>query len=335
MKISRTIEDRYAKQLESANIIKHKLSEAIANWCKQRGWHFEERIKQLESYAQKIEQSRIKLIDDVYATTIIVRNKKDIIDCCEQLEASTNVIGIRFIRRQPKSFNETYNEPDRFNFDSIRMYFNPPVADIGTPDYVNEIFEVQVKTLLEHAWDKATHASFYKSNEELSWAKSRLISQTKALLETAELALIETDLLAQSSTLQKQNPKIDKLNAISTIYKTVWSATALPSDIKRLSENTISFLDYIGQDAKWLELLLNEECTAGRGSNLENLSPYWIVVQASIRKLTWNDFITKVNAKRSKMGVLNRKFEKLPLLKELELDEMSSISEADPVYILK
>lgn len=331
MKVSRTIEDRYLTQLNCANTIKEKLSDVIYAWCKQRGWHFEDRIKQLESYAQKIEQSRIKVVDDVYATTIIVKNKNEIIDCCNQLEVSTNPLGIRFIRRQPSSFTETTNEPDRFNFDSVRMYFNPPLADIGNPPYVDEIFEIQVKTLLEHAWDKATHATFYKSTEELSWAKSRLISQIKALLETAELALIETDLLSKSNTLQKKNRRIDNINAISAIYKELWAQDALPKDIKRLSENTFSFLDYIGQNTTWLESLLKEEKDAGRGPNLENLSPYWVAVQASIRKLTWGQFMVKINDKKSK----SRKFEKLPLIKELEIEELNNITETDPVYILK
>ncbi|MGV3582625.1 MAG: hypothetical protein ACO1N8_09980 [Methylophilus sp.] len=329
MKISGSIEERFRSQEDHARAIKAKFSDAINHWSKARGWLFEDRIKQVESYAQKVEQSRIKVVDDVYAATIIVANKKEIINCCQQLEDPNNTIGIRVFRRQPKSFHETSNDPDRFNFDSVRMYFKPPIPLVGKPDYVDEIFEIQIKTLLEQAWDKATHASFYKSTDDLSWAKSRLISQTKALLESAELALIETDTLSASTILQKSNPKITKLNTFSSFFRNNWPAAALPKNIKRLSENTISFLDYIEKDILWLESLIQEENAQNRGINKVNLSPYWIVVEASIKKLTWVTFLDLLTQSD------RFKWQKFPLIRELDLSEMNNIGKEDPVYILK
>lgn len=329
MKISGSIEDRFKKQSEYAEAIKEKHSQVIDEWSRARGWHFEDRVKQVESYAQKIEQSRIKIVDDVYAATIIVKNKKEIIDCCNELENAANPMGIRFVYKQPKSFDETNNDADRFAFDSVRMYFKPPVPDINVPDYVEEIFEIQIKTLLEQAWDKATHATFYKSSEDLSWAKSRLLSQTKALLENAEIVLAEADSLSQTSSLQKTNKKITKLNSVSAIYRLNWDVSALPKDIKRLSENTLSFLDYIGKDVLWLETLIADENSAGKGANLLNLSPYWIVVQASICKLTWPVFLSLLaNSRKLKNG------QKFPLIRELDLIEMTNINDNDPVYIM-
>jgi ppGpp synthetase/RelA/SpoT-type nucleotidyltranferase len=328
MKISRSIEDRFIRQKGYADAIRAKLSQPIGDWCKNKGWLFEDRIKELESYAQKIEQSRIKLIDDVYAATIIVKNKKEIIACCKELENTENILGLRFSHKLPESFVDTKNDPDKFIFDSVRMYFKPPVPEVDIPDYIEEVFEIQIKTLLEQAWNKATH-TFYKSNEDLSWAKSRLISQTKALLESAEIALIETDLLSDSIVLQKQNPRITNINRVSALYKSRWDESVLPKDLKRLAENTLTFLGYIKKDIQWFENLIDEECNAGRGSNLLNLSPYWVTVQASVNKLGWSNFLALLKKEKK----LNK--QKFPLIKELELKEMVTINGNDRVYILK
>lgn len=328
MKISGSIEDRYNSQKNNAKAIKEKLSEPIRDWCIGNNWHFEERIKALESYAQKIEQSRITVVDDVYAATIIVRNKLEVTDCCNLLENPDNILGIRFIKKSPESFTDTTSYPDQFSYDSVRMYFKPPLPDVNVPEYVNEIFEIQIKTLLEQAWDKATHATVYKSNSDVSWAKTRLISQIKALLENAELALAETDTLSKSKVLQKNNLKFTNINLISDIYRTTWESSALPENIKRLAENTIEFLGYIKKDSEWLKNLLKSECEAGRGSHLNNLSPYWVVVQASINNISWATFIQLLkDDKKTKKN-------KIPLLRELELPEMGSINANDPVYIV-
>jgi ppGpp synthetase/RelA/SpoT-type nucleotidyltranferase len=330
MKISGSIENRFNVQRDHADAIQKMLSGSIRDWCKSKGWHFEDRIKGIESYAQKIEQSRITVVDDVYAATIIVRNKAEVPDCCQQLESQQNTLGIRFIKQVPESLTETNSYPEQFNFDSVRMYFKSPLPVIDIPEYVEEIFEIQIKTLLEQAWDKATHAAVYKSNSEVSWAKTRLISQIKALLESAELALTETELLSKSVVLQKNNPKFTIINHISNIYRATWDQAALPENMKLLAENTITFLDYIGKNVGWLEGLLKKECEAGRGCHLLNLSPYWIVVQATIIDISWATFIDILKANKK-----IRKNKKIPLLRELELPEMENISAEDPVYILK
>lgn len=328
MKISRSIEDRFKRQEGYALAIKNKLSGIISDWCRFSGWLFEDRVKKIESFAQKVEQPRIRIIDDVYAATIIVKNKIEIMKCCRDLESPTNSLGLRFEYKFPNSFNETNFDPNSFVFDSVRMYFKPPVPDVDAPEYVEEIFEIQIKTLLEHAWDKATHDSVYKSSVDQSWAKSRLASQIKALLENAELALIETELLSQSVILQKKNSKITQINSVSAFYRAKWNFAALPKDIKRLAENTQKFLKCIEKDLLWLEMLIDEETNKNRGSTLLNLSPYWIIVQAAIIEIGWSNFLVLLNSTL-------KENEKFPLIKELDFQEMGSINVNDPVYVLK
>ena len=52
------------------------------------------------------------------------------------------------------------------------------------------IFEVQIKTILQHAWSIATHDLIYKT-DTVSWPKERIAFQVKAMLEHAEIAIAE------------------------------------------------------------------------------------------------------------------------------------------------
>jgi ppGpp synthetase/RelA/SpoT-type nucleotidyltranferase len=327
MKISGSINSLYSQQQGYAKNIDKVLSSKMDDWCKEHGWFFEHRIKEVESYAQKIEQSYIGTVEDVYASTIIVRNKSEVVDCYTKLKDSNNRLGIRYIKMRPESLEITKSRPNIFEFDSIRMYFKPPIPIMGTADYIDEIFEIQIKTLLEHSWDKAAHLSIYKSNGDVSWAKTRLVAQIKAMLETAELALIETESLSKSVVLQKENLDFENKNRISKIYTSTWPMAELPHNINRLSDNTIEFLKYINKDTAWLEELLKKECLENRGPKILNLSPYWIIVQASIRQLGWVSFLDALKK--------NHRFKKnkLPLIKELDFPELLNITINDPVYL--
>lgn len=323
MKISGSLERKFKEQEENALALQKLLKERILSWCSEHGWFYDDRIKKDESYAQKIEQPRNSSIDDVYAGTIIVRNKLEIEECCQRLEQG-EIFGIELQYKRPVDLNKaSLLSADKFTFDSARMYFKASKPDIDSPSYLNEIFEIQIKTLLDEAWSKASHEFFYKTDEKLSWAKLRLMSQIKALLENAEIALSEAELLSKSSLLQKNDDQLDELNSIMEFYQKNWNKELLPKNLKRLVENTQNLLRYLSQDLNWLEDIIDSATATGKGSNIMNLSPYWIVVQSIIEEIGWELFLKTVNRKLKK-GSNSKAF---PIIWELEFPENINLND--------
>jgi hypothetical protein len=210
------------------------------------------------------------------------------------------------------------------------MYFTASKPDIDSAYYhlnkvferqvFGEVFEIQIKTLLDEAWGKASHDFSYKTDGNLSWAKSRLMFQIKALLENAEMALSDAELLSEAKILQKSDERLDKLNNIMQFYRENWDKGLLPNDMKRLAENTQELLGYLNKDLDWLINMIESETANGRGSNIMNLSPYWVVVQSIIENMGWKDFLKEIN--NALKGKNNRgKKNIFPIIRELERPE--------------
>lgn len=328
MKISGSVMQKFKKQEENALKLQERINPIILSWCQNYGWFYTDRIKKDESYAQKVEQSRSNIINDVYAGTIIVKNRLEVEKCCQLLEQ--NIHGMLFQSKLPKDLNRATSSADIFRFDSVRMYFKAAKPDIGEPDYLDEIFEIQIKTLLDDAWGKASHDFFYKTDEDISWAKQRLMFQIKALLENAEMALSDAEYLSKSELLQKSDYQSDNLNKIMEFYRKNWDKEFLPKDLKRLAENTQDLLNYFPKEKnlEWLVTLIESETADGRGSNIMNLSPYWIVVQSIIEQMGWESFLKTINN-----NLKNKKGNKFSIIRELErpekinLDNFSNIRE--------
>lgn len=317
MKISRSVMERFKEQENNALDLQKLLRERILSWCQNSGWFYNDRIKKDESYAQKVEQSRSIIIDDVYAGTIIVRNRKEVEICCDLLKKN-DIVGMLYHSQRPTDLNKAAPfSAEKFTFDSVRMYFKASKPDTGSPNYLNEIFEIQIKTLLDEAWGKAGHEFFYKTNEPLSWAKQRLMYQIKALLENAEMALSHAELLSGAEILQKSDDRLDKLNNIMQFYQKNWEKGLLPNDMKRLAENTQELLGYLNENLDWLKKIIESETENGRGSKIMNLSPYWVVVHSIIEEMGWKEFLKKINnalISRNRNGKGNS----FPIIRELE-----------------
>lgn len=327
MKISRSVIQKFKEQEENANELKRVLAPRILEWCKNNNWLYIDRIKNDESYAQKVEQSRSALMDDVYAGTIIVKNRLEIEKCCRLLEQD-ETLGIKCQSKKPDDLKAASFSADRFMFDSVRMYFKVSEPNLDSPYYhinkvferqvLNEVFEIQIKTLLDEAWGKASHDFFYKTDENISWAKQRLMFQIKALLENAEMALSDAELLSKAEILQKNDDRLDKLNNIMQFYRKNWDKGLLPTDMKRLAENTQELLGYLYKDLDWLINIIKSETAEGRGSNIMNLSPYWVVVQSIIKEMGWEMFLRNID------NVLKKKRGKkyiFPIIRELDRPE--------------
>jgi hypothetical protein len=185
--------------------------------------------------------------------------------------------------QRPKNQNISTHKPESFEFDDLRLYLLrnpgnvlPPVVDID-----GVIFELQIKTFLQHAWSIATHDLVYKS-DSVSWAKKRIAAQVRAVLENAELSIGEAVTLQGSTLLNKSSAEYDHLNEIIHGLKERWQV-GLPKKVSVLADNIAALLKMTNSQISDLWTVLDFDTSIGYGVKQSNLSPYSIIVSAFLR----------------------------------------------------
>ena len=224
MKVSRAIRRIYEDQ-KSKNVRLKELIDSRVVGLKDSGWHYESRVKELDSFTLKIETGRYENpedLEDFFACTIVVSN-------ASELKRAEKLICDQFKlkERRPKK-RRTYKTPEEFPFDDLRLYVTVPDGPTTPPTDLSGItFEVQIKTFLQHAWSIATHDLVYKS-DDVDWGKQRIAYQVKAMLEHAEVSIQEADKLATSSILAKEDRRTEKIKSGIKLLKSQWDQDELP-----------------------------------------------------------------------------------------------------------
>ncbi len=276
MKVPTSIRDSHSSQKFMYELLKKHADEVI-NAKKEPRWHYESRVKELESYALKLETGRYEYpscLEDFFACTIVVEN----LSSMSKAEKIIRKI-FEFHERRPKVDDFTSKPSDSFRFDDTRLYVKWKDDPLIQPTGLNGLlFEVQIKTFLAHAWNIAVHDLSYKTDEK-SWAKERIAYQIKAMLEHAETSILEAHKLAKSASLKKSDDLSRRVSAIIKLLNELWPPVSLPNDKKRLAENIDKLIRNVGVDLASLCELIHKETELGRGTNTLNLSPYSSIIQ--------------------------------------------------------
>lgn len=186
--------------------------------------------------------------------------------------------------RKPKQEDVTHLHPSCFEFTGLRLYVTLKYDDVLPPKPIYDImFEVQIKTFLQHAWGIVTHDLIYKA-DEVSWAKSRIAYQVKAMLEHAEISIEKADELSESVDLAKSNHNMKFLGDIIQYVEKEFPSDNRPRDLVRLAETVKDLLRALKLDLNDLSHIIQTETDAGRGTNTLNLSPYGIIVQSLLNQ---------------------------------------------------
>jgi hypothetical protein len=111
----------------------------------------------------------------------------------------------------------------------------------------------------------------------MSWAKSRVAFQIKAMLEQAEYAIATIPDMANEDFYPKNNSYEDKKDIIKFLREE-WEEARLPEDLSRLSDIIINFLKIIKSDLTELKKILILESKEKRGTNILNISPFNTIV---------------------------------------------------------
>jgi len=273
----------FNEQLVRNNELKKLVDEKIINF-KSENWHYVSRLKSIESFALKIESGRFhkpQKLEDFFACMIVVENINAIKQAEELIKNHFEIS-----ERRPKSDNQTHKHSNSFQFDDIRLYLtwkdDPKLPPKGVSDI---LFEVQIKTFLQHAWSIATHDLIYKT-DSVNWAQERIAFQIKAMLEHAEISILEVDKLAKSNSLNKTNRQTKELLNILKLLCDFWDIGQLPNNIVTLARNVQELLNNLKIDLKKLKNILNAETKQGKGARILNLSPYGAIIQSLLNHET-------------------------------------------------
>ncbi|GAB2566837.1 hypothetical protein [Spirosoma areae] len=296
MKIVLTVEQVYLEQSAIIERLKDRVDKLITG-IKKPSWHYYSRIKERESYALKLETGRVsdpKGCEDFFACTLVVENLSQVHVAHENIHNKFDII-----EKRPNNSNFTHKDPSSFQFDDLRLYIKlRQVEGIEPTPLDNIVFELQIKTFLQHAWGIATHDLIYKS-ETINWPKERVAYQIKAMLEQAETMISGIDKIIEIPELAKENATTKALNKIIEMLKSTFPSEELPKDLNRLARITYDLKRNLHLEIDAIKEAIDKESEQGRGTNLRNLSPYFVVTQCLINQRTQvvQDYINKPNQK--------------------------------------
>lgn len=281
MKIPASIRDAHSSQFTANRVLKERVDKRIEG-LKDKRWHYESRLKDLENFAIKLESGRCPdpfAVEDFFACTLVVRNGTEI-KTAEDLVLRE----FELKERRPRSPGFTHKGVQAFPFDDLRLYVRWKDDEANRPtELPRQPFEVQIKTFLFHAWSIATHDLVYKSDKE-SWGLQRIAYQIRAMLEHAEVSIQEADTLAESEGLRLMNKDIHDLSEMIDFLHEQWPPDALPKDLRRLAQNFLTVARAVDMSIDEFRLVLNKESEAGSGKQTLNLSPYGILIQSLLRQ---------------------------------------------------
>jgi ppGpp synthetase/RelA/SpoT-type nucleotidyltranferase len=281
-------------------------------------WHYVGRIKTLESFAQKLETGRFtkeQALEDVFACTVVVERADRISEAERRLSERFDVRV-----RKPDKAGKTFHRPMCFDFDYVRLYACLRKDEhLPATGYEEIIFEIQIKTFLQHAWTIATHDLIYKTNS-VDWEASRVAYQVKAMLEHAEASITAVKTIAESNQPARSDQETSELKAIIGWLRATW-AQGLPHNTVRLAECVRSLMSVIDIDLPFLSNLVSDATSKGKGALTLNLSPFCSIVDAVLMRSDGINALERAAARKQRFK------QKIVVPSEIELPKQNAAVE--------
>ena len=300
MKIVKALRDIHHECLPNYEILAEEVVGLLKGKVEGRRWFFYSRLKSLESFALKVESGRVhdpRHLEDFFACTIVVATTVQINEAeklvLEHFDLSD---------RRPQDDFFTRKASSSFAFDDLRLYVaRRPLAGGRRPDLDGLVFEVQINTILQHAWSRATHDLIYKSNT-ISWPLERIAYQVKAMLEHAEVAISEANRLADAAGVSKQDRQTASVSQLIEKLRNTWGNERLPEDVKRLAEALLALFRAADMRIDRFDDIIDAE-RRRTGLLPQDLSPYAFALQA-VANFDMEGFRRKFNRGHIRTSVL-------------------------------
>lgn len=147
--------------------------------------HLDARIKTTESLRGKLARpdksyARLTDITDLLGVRVITYFDDGVRAVARHIEATLDVDLNNSISKG------AHDAPDRFGYRSLHYVCRPPDGFHVPPDLEGLRFEIQVRTILQHAWAEIEHDIGYKSPTALPPRIRRRFSQLAGVLELAD-----------------------------------------------------------------------------------------------------------------------------------------------------
>lgn len=271
--------EAYKVQKSRADLLKKEVDKFLAH--APSTWYTASRIKESESFYQKLETGRVKdfgALEDFFGALIVVPLSSDIPNAYRFLEEF-----FKTSWRRPEDDSRSKTRATDFPFSDVRLYGTLKPDETLPPSPLDEVvFEVQVKTFFQHAWSSATHDLVYK-HHTFSWSRSRVAAQVKAMLDSAELSILALDRLDAVEGFSKTGEPESSLSEFLTVMRENWDESLLPSNTKRAVESVRALCIALDlPDAEhWANLL-----TTGKqhlGGHPDGWSPYQCTIEYASR----------------------------------------------------
>ena len=281
MKIPRSVRTLYDSSIDDYRELKSAVDELFAARKRER-WHYESRIKAIQSFALKVESGRGfrgETLEDFLACTLVVENQSALGEA-ESLVREKCVVE----ERRPASDTETRVSPETFRFEDLRLYARlRPLDDLRARGFEKCTFEIQLKTFLQHAWIIATHDLVYKSRDR-RWGRSRIAYQVKAMLELAETAIGAATVEDVVGMVDRPYQRFKEVSDVVSALEQRWPEGSLPRDRATLAGNVIELMRALKIEMAEFFQIVDDATHDGRGAHTENLSPFAACVQSVIDK---------------------------------------------------
>lgn len=174
------------------------------------------RVKEISSIRGK---AALYNIDDPFNEIIDVVGVRFVVLLTTDIDLIQQCIeeNINWNARKIRDFEEgKLRNPELFDYQSMHYCLSPAknivIGEMEiTPDY---FCEVQIRTILQHAYAELTHDNIYKPIKEVSKKAKRIVARSMALMESTDHLFCQT-----MEELQAENiPRNNFYNSLSRLY---------------------------------------------------------------------------------------------------------------------
>lgn len=202
------------------------------------------RVKTLESALGKLGRKGysdpLQEMTDLVGVRFVVLLSDEVETVCEVIQNEDTWT----VKRSRDTAVEIEKNTKLFDYQSQHFEVRPvsPIELDGETITVDMCCEVQVRTLLQHAYAEMVHDNIYKPSGFVPFKAERHVARSMALMETTD------DLFSRTMELLREanGPKVDFLKELTAVYRGAVGSQHLAPDDKSASVLADEFRESIG-----------------------------------------------------------------------------------------